>query len=232
MDRETAIAKIKKCLALGRSANEHEAAAAMRQAQALMRLHGITDEALQLSDVSEAGAAVRSMALPVWEVRLARAVAEAFGCEMYVQRGHRLAFESQHRRHKFQFVGMGAAAQIAAYAHDVLAGQCAKARLAHIAEQPKRCKPITKTARGDAFAAAWVYAVCDLLDRFANGERSKALLEAYMEAQHPGLTNFKPKARDVGRNVKDDSRLAGLAAGLKADLKRGLSQDAEQGLLA
>jgi CHAT domain-containing protein len=33
MDREQALAKIKKGLALSRSANEHEAAAALRQAQ-------------------------------------------------------------------------------------------------------------------------------------------------------------------------------------------------------
>ena len=33
MNRDDALKKIKKCLALGRSANEHEAAAAMRQAQ-------------------------------------------------------------------------------------------------------------------------------------------------------------------------------------------------------
>jgi hypothetical protein len=35
MDRETALTKIKKCLALAKSSNEHEAAAAMRQAQKL-----------------------------------------------------------------------------------------------------------------------------------------------------------------------------------------------------
>ena len=37
MNRDDALKKIKKCLALSRSANEHEAAAALRQAQALMR---------------------------------------------------------------------------------------------------------------------------------------------------------------------------------------------------
>ena len=35
MNRDDALKKIKKCLALSRSANEHEAAAALRQAQAL-----------------------------------------------------------------------------------------------------------------------------------------------------------------------------------------------------
>jgi hypothetical protein len=34
MDKKTALAKIKKCLALAKSANEHEAAQALKQAQA------------------------------------------------------------------------------------------------------------------------------------------------------------------------------------------------------
>lgn len=232
MDRDTAIAKIKKCMALGRSANEHEAAAAMRQAQKLMQQFGISDELLQLADVAEAGAAARSMALPFWEVTLARSVAEAFGCDMFVMRGHRLALDSLHRRHKFQFIGTGAAPHVAAYAQDVLSGQCAKARLAHIAQQPKNCKQITKTARGDAFAKAWVYAVVGMLDSFANGDRNVQLLQAYVEMHHPELASFKPKSRDVGRNVKNASLSAGYAAGLKADLKRGLSGAAKQELLA
>ena len=44
MDKNKAIEKIKKCLALGKSANEHEAAQALKQAQALMREYGISDK--------------------------------------------------------------------------------------------------------------------------------------------------------------------------------------------
>lgn len=43
MDKKAAIEKIRKCLALAKSANEHEAAAALRQAQALMRKYGVED---------------------------------------------------------------------------------------------------------------------------------------------------------------------------------------------
>ncbi|MFC0020178.1 DUF2786 domain-containing protein [Neisseria gonorrhoeae] len=41
MDKEKVLDKIKKCLALGRSANEHEAAQALRQAQALMEKYKV-----------------------------------------------------------------------------------------------------------------------------------------------------------------------------------------------
>lgn len=222
MDREAALRKIKSCLALSCSANEHEAAAALRQAQKLMRENGISDEALQLADVAEASSPMRSAAIPVWECRLAQAVADAFGCLVIAQRGYRLALGTLRRKSNWLFIGAGPAAQVAAYAHEVLAGQCAKARLAHIAAQPKNCKPITKTARGDVFAKAWVYVVENMLDRFANGERNTELLEAYKAQHFPDLTSIKPKAREVGRNVKDDSYWKGAQAGRQADLKRGV----------
>lgn len=53
MDKNKAIEKIKKCLALGKSANEHEAAQALKQAQALMREYGISDADVALSDIKK-----------------------------------------------------------------------------------------------------------------------------------------------------------------------------------
>lgn len=42
--KDKALEKIRKCLALSKSANEHEAAAALRQAQKMMSMHGFTDD--------------------------------------------------------------------------------------------------------------------------------------------------------------------------------------------
>ena len=53
MNRDDALKKIKKCLALGRSASEHEAAAAMRQAQKLMEQFGLREQDVSLADVAE-----------------------------------------------------------------------------------------------------------------------------------------------------------------------------------
>lgn len=44
--RDKALDKIRKCLALSKSANEHEAAAALRQAQKLMAMHGLSEDDL------------------------------------------------------------------------------------------------------------------------------------------------------------------------------------------
>lgn len=62
VDRAKILDKIKKCLASSASANEHEAAAAPRQAQSLMRLHDIGEAEIE------------------WEATLAGSVADAFGC--------------------------------------------------------------------------------------------------------------------------------------------------------
>lgn len=42
-DKTKILEKIKKCFALAKSSNEHEAAAALRQAQKLMAMHGLTE---------------------------------------------------------------------------------------------------------------------------------------------------------------------------------------------
>ena len=49
---EKILDKIKKCLALASSANEHEAAAALRQAQKLMQAHGLTDQDVAAAQAS------------------------------------------------------------------------------------------------------------------------------------------------------------------------------------
>ena len=54
MDKKTALAKIKKCLARAKSANEHEAAQALKQAQALMREFEVTEQDVEWSQVNEA----------------------------------------------------------------------------------------------------------------------------------------------------------------------------------
>ena len=66
MDKEKILDKIKKCLALSKSANEHEAAQALKQAQALMEKHEVNAVDIALSEVSEQKAD-RKMALN-WQI--------------------------------------------------------------------------------------------------------------------------------------------------------------------
>ena len=51
-DLDPIIGKIKKCLSLSQSDNPHEAASALRQAQALMRKHGLDEVAMANAEVA------------------------------------------------------------------------------------------------------------------------------------------------------------------------------------
>ena len=83
MERDTALLKIKKCLALAGSSNPNEAAAAMRQAQKLMAMFGLNETDISLAEVVESAARARMTSLVNWEVIMSRIVADAFGCYVY-----------------------------------------------------------------------------------------------------------------------------------------------------
>jgi uncharacterized protein (DUF433 family) len=224
MDRDKALEKIKKCLALAGSSEPHEAAAAMRQAQKLMAEHGLSGIDVELADVAESKASAKSNLLPNWEVSLARVVANSFGCDFYINRSLAQRFMmAPERKTDYTFVGLHANAQIASYAFSVLQRQCIADRLAHVKKQPKRLKSTTRTARGDAFAVGWVAAVRDLLDKLAGCERHAELIEHYMGHTHPDMAEASVQRRELNRHVRDDSFSDGHQAGKKAQLRKGVS---------
>lgn len=233
MNRDDALKKIKKCLALGRSANEHEAAAALRQAQKLMEQFDLREQDVSLADVHEVKVKACSTAANVWELHLVNVITDAFGCETFGQLQGRYndAGNFVRTRH-WVFVGIDSAPTVAGYACEVLLRQCANARRAHIAKQPKNCKPITKTARGDAFAMGWVAAASKLVERFTQPEADKALLLAYIEQQHGELKNGKARNTAQGRKTDWGHFSAGHSAGRGAQLHHGVGGMPAQGLLS
>lgn len=233
MKRDDAIKKIKKCLALAASPNPHEAAAAMRQAQKLMTEHGLNEADLSLADVSERRSVARQNVCVPWEILLSDLVASAFGCNSICAYVPFLSRQSSFgRKLNYVFVGLGAAPELASYTYDVLARQCAKDRSAHIAKQPKTCKPITKTARGDEFAYGWVCGVQRLVERFASTEKNEALIEQYLSQKYPDMSKAKTNDRTKGRNVSYNDRIQGIQSGRNAKLDRGVTSNGQaQGLL-
>ncbi|ODU36657.1 MAG: hypothetical protein ABT03_15555 [Comamonas sp. SCN 67-35] len=232
MTRDEALKKIKKCLALARSANEHEAGAALRQAQKLMEQFGLREQDVSLADVREVKVKACSTAANIWELRLVGLVARAFGCEVFASlSGHYTDAGNYVRTRHWFFVGIDAAATVAGYACEVLLRQCARARLAHIAKQPKNCKPLTKTARGDGFALGWVAGAAEKVEAFASPAGDKALLLAYIEREHGELEKGKARDTTAGRKVAGHL-MAGFRAGQTAQLHHGVGGMPAQGLLS
>lgn len=214
MSNERIIEKIKKCLALSRSANEHEAAAALRQAQALMRQHRIEMSDVEMSEISESTVAASvKRSPPRWENNMMLYIAKAFGCEIifYINIIHRA---------DWVFVGGSSEVLVAKYSADVLLRQVRAARRVYIEERLSRCKNKTKTARADAFCLGWVYTACALLEKY---ERHGAL-DGYMALKHNNdLTDLAVRDRTTaaGKRGFDDFVSGGLA-GKSAQLHDGV----------
>ena len=222
MTRDEALKKIKKCLALARGASDHEAAAAMRQAQKLMQEFGLCEQDVSLADVSEVQARASSSAANLWEVRLAKLVASAFGCEMFTQSDAKYTAGRWMHKRVWVFVGVDAAATIAAYACEVLVRQCATQRMAYIGQQPRNCKQRTKSQRGDMFAMGWVIGVADKVPATPANPETKALLRTYIQQKYPDMTPGQARNTLEGSKQSQTHLAAGYQAGQSAQLHPGV----------
>ena len=147
--RADLLARIRKCLALGKSSNENEAAAALAKARELMDAHGLTAEDIELSEIGEESAKGNcAQRPPRWEKILSSTVERAMGCAVVLGGdGERI------------FIGPGAAPQIAAYAFAVLFRKLKAARAEYVRMKLKRCTTARKRQRADIFSEAWACAV-------------------------------------------------------------------------
>ncbi|WP_049258883.1 DUF2786 domain-containing protein [Eikenella corrodens] len=203
MDKQKVLEKIKKCLALGESANEHEAAQAIRQAQILMKKYGISEMDVELSAVTEKGVPVAAT-LPTWHQILISQCAKAFGVKSYQYTQWGLA--------EARFFGIGIKPELAAYAYEVLLRQLKKERREYIKNELKAVRlSRNKTARADQFCTGWVYAISRKVQEFAAEPAEEEVLARYK--QQLGEMEKAPK-RDVHGGSKA-SREQDLAAGVR-----------------
>lgn len=219
-DQTKILDKIKKCLALSASSNEHEAEAALRQARKLMEAHGVTDLDIQAADAAERREKAGVKGQPSsWETLLAMKVGEAFGCRVIFSNG------VMGLKGEWCFIGCGTAPEVAQYAFAVLHRQAKRARDGHIKTKLKRCKMATKTSRADLFSEGWVRSVVGAIAAFAGNERQVAAIDAYMSKRYPTLYSLKSRDRNDGRKLKDceyDDYAAGGRSGKAAQLNRGV----------
>jgi hypothetical protein len=229
MNKLEAIEKIKKCLALSSSSNEHEAAAALRQARKLMEQHQLTDHDIDAAraDECKAKSGVTSQP-PAWESNLAAYVGEAFGCRVIFCEGWCA------RRADWSFVGCGLSAEVAQYAFTVLLRQVKRARTEYIKAFLKRCKVATKTRRADIFCTGWVRAVAGKITAFARSDDDTSAINAYTACNYPELKKLDVKDRNSGKPLHGRSLgdyFAGRIQGENAQLNRGVTGAAGTALL-
>lgn len=226
MDKQAVLEKIKKCLALSKSANEHEAAQAMKQAQVLMKKYEVDAVDVVLSEVSEKGCD-RQMAfkLASWQWKVAKMVADIFGCESY-KRGKTM-----------MFYGLGNRAEIAAYTFDVVYRQISVARREFLKTCQAR-KPANRTYLADQFCEGWLAGAWNKVKKFEMSDEEKTVMDGYAEKEHKGMpiaaTRDAKSSKLEGTSVALEALMLGNEAGKKVQLhhamngKEGVKQIGEQ----
>lgn len=226
MDKQAVLEKIKKCLALSKSANEHEAAQAMKQAQVLMKKYEVDAVDIVLSEVSEKGCD-RQMAfkLASWQWKVAKMVADIFGCESY-KRGKTM-----------MFYGLGNRAEIAAYTFDVVYRQISVARREFLKTCQAR-KPANRTYLADQFCEGWLAGAWNKVKKFEMSDEEKTVMDGYTEKEHKGMpiaaTRDAKSSKLEGTSVALEALMLGNEAGKKVQLhhamngKEGVKQIGEQ----
>lgn len=244
---ERVIRKIKHCLALSTSSNEHEAATAMRQAQALMSKYRLTETEVNLSDVGMSKSDKEKTKREQWERLLSSVVAMVFDCETLTS----ISWSSTKlcRVETAVFIGVAPAPEIARYAYDTLHRQCVAARKAYVGAINRREIPstgVSAKARGGHFAIYWVQQVEKKLQALVpTGEddpeqsesntraliaiksKSDELIQAYIS----NLTDGKgptPGASMRRMKISGLDALHGAEAGRKAQVSHGVGTAGEQ----
>lgn len=215
--RKALIDKIRKCLALAKSANEHEAAAALAKAQALMAEHGIG-----LGDVEFGEATARGNGCarkpPLWEAGLLTAVRYVFPCSAILDGG------------KYRFIGRVPSAELAAYAFTVLHRQLKAARADYIRTKLKRVRPGRKSARADIFCEGWATTILTKLRAIAPQQREPDVeLQDYVRDRF-NLVTLTPREGKV-RGGGHGDYWNGVSAGRDADLHRPMGAASVQQLI-
>lgn len=219
MDKKV-LDKIKKCLALAASSNEHEAAAAMRQAQKLMEMHGLTSTDIELSAIrSKSQKISKNRSLPMYQHMLINMIKEAFGVDAI----HEASWSQGHWVSAARFIGVEEAPELAGYAFDVLKRQLERDRKAYLATL-KRCKRVTKIRRGDLFAESWVIKARQKIQKLQVPKHHAELITQWKAAEYEELGEGKAINRTEKLAHNDyEASLLGAKAGAAAVLNPGMS---------
>ncbi|WP_102797343.1 DUF2786 domain-containing protein [Bowmanella denitrificans] len=216
MSSDKIIDKIKKLLALAKSSNPHEAAAALSRAQKLMQQHSIDQQSVALSDCDRVSHLLDSGRVNSYEAALVDTINRAFGVEA--------VFSKSFLRQEYYvyFLGIKPQPELARYCFSVLYRQLKDARSEYVANQPKQCKRTTKTQRGDAFAWGWVGEVKARVQAFALTEEQQVLIQEYKGMKYPSLQSKDPhdSLSKKGVKLRDDDFYQGRKAAKNVRLDR------------
>ena len=199
---ERILERIKKCFALTQSGNEHEAAAALKRAQSLMKKYGIGQHDVTFAGMGSKKSSSKVQAKPAAHyAMLANVISRAFGVKPL------LSWNGKY--HCIEFIGSSDAIEIARYSFDVCVRELNIARKIYIASIHKNCKKQTKTKRADSYCQGWVEGIT--LPPLEVEDDHYAMVESYCSHINGGVDKARVTNRVTGSEWKSyfDGRKAG-----------------------
>jgi len=214
-ERERVLRRIRACLRLAASPEPHEAAAALRQAQAWMRRYGLTRDEVELSHAAT-GAGSRALRPRAWVATLIALVGRAFAV-------HPIYLPARGGA-RVEFIGRDVAAQVAVYAYEVLRRQLARDRAAML-RRMKRLKRTTRVRRAEVYCEGWVSSVAERVHGMARGLPPREDIERYLAVRGRSTELVETQSRRM-RKGDLGAMLAGLSDGAQAVLHHGVGDTA------
>lgn len=228
-NRQRIIERIRKCLALSKSSNSHEAANALRMANALMEKHSIElceaqGPELKIVDTSQGKRSIAKYTQP--EIGLITMVGDFFGCTVYLNGRWPV------------IVGESPRPMIAQYAIDTLMRQLRRERTARVAEIEEelggRLTTKAKRAANRSYSWAWVYAVSEKAEAFAKDVTAEER-QQHQEKIFSYWDLTKIAERKVTGNIIDENDpfememgRRGVLDGREANLNHGVGAEERQ----
>lgn len=216
-DKARILEKIKKCLALGKSSNANEAAAALRQAQKLMAKHGITEEELEILGYGQEDVDMPVQAnktLPLYISYFLDLIMHAFGVRAIVGRTVRQSDAS----YTISYLGARGRVMMAAYAHTVCWRSMTTSWTAFLAENPW-----LRGQRGSrtGFYLGWIEEVKSKVEEIGFTDEDQRRTDIMLEKAGRKLV----KTKTVGMRVGISAERAGTEAGKSFSIHRPMNAE-------
>lgn len=214
MDRNKIIDKIKKCLALANSSNEHEAAQALKQAHALMRIYNVSEIDIELGSITKHHSSQKT-SNTLWKKQLILMIGKFF-CVVPIFSGNQISWNGKELN-----------TELAEYAYISLLRLCSEARAQYMQTELSRVRiKANKTVRANNYALGWcstVYnSIASLID--SQSEEYKRLHDLILASDDSLKTtesSSSKKHNAFARKYYDKAR--GQKDGQKVNLHRPLT---------
>lgn len=218
MTNDRILDKIKKCLALSKSSNEHEAAAALRQAQKMMAAHNLTLDEVELGKIvtDTVTSLATTSRVKAWENKLAHGVKSALGIELLWLPATGEAYG------KFVFIGPKGDVEVAKFLWTTLARKTYAARAEYAQQYAHRARS-ERTELADSFAYGYATTVVSKIEKFMRPAHQMERIANYTKSMM-SATAAKTQNREIRFGAFHD----GKQQGESVQLRHGMNTSAEK----